>query len=112
MGEHHSITITEQLLESEDFMYKRGVLQQYHHSLGSLDAALHALVHNIIVGENQKGEVVEAMQQETRSYMMRNQLLLNQLGNRVTRSVAALDDQIDDRKSQQLTLTYENTPSG
>ncbi|WP_085992900.1 hypothetical protein [Oceanobacillus senegalensis] len=111
MGDYHSITVTEQILESKDLTHKKAILLKYKNRLGELDQSLYNLVNNIIIGEDQKGEVVDAMWLETILYMFRNRGILSQLETRINGAVDELDTQVDDMKTQQMTITYEDTPS-
>ncbi|MEC2158700.1 hypothetical protein [Virgibacillus halodenitrificans] len=111
MGEEHSITVRERILASEDFSHKKDTLMLYKNNLETLDKDFFTLVNGIIINEEQKGEVVEAMQQKTKTFRDKNENLLSQLDTEITRISNTLDDQIDDMKTQRMTITYEDTPS-
>lgn len=111
MEDYHSITVTERLLVSEDFSHKKEELQKHKDALSKNDEAFFSLVNKIIVGEDQKGEIVEAMKEETKLFTEQNNNLLDQVEQEINKAVNQLDNQIDAMKSQLLTITYENTPS-
>ncbi len=111
MKELHSLTVREGILESTSLLHKQKQLQDAIDDIHHIDEQFLNLVRNIIISEDQQGEIVKAMVEETERYTMTNRTLLTALENQSEQAVKSLDRQADDLKVQSLTITYEDTPS-
>ncbi|MBU5266816.1 hypothetical protein [Virgibacillus proomii] len=106
-----TITVTERIVASEDLTHKKQILRGYTDAIYQCDTAFLKLMDDIIVNEEQKGEIVEAMKEETKKLTTYNRNLLEHVDKRINKMVEGLDEQVDEMKKQSLTITYENTPS-
>ncbi|MBF0705421.1 MULTISPECIES: hypothetical protein [Bacillaceae] len=111
MKELHSLTVRERILESTSLLHKQKQLQDAIDDIHHIDEQFLNLVRTIIISEDQQGEIVKAMVEETERYTMTNRTLLTALENQSEQAVKSLDRQADDLKVQSLTITYEDTPS-
>jgi hypothetical protein len=108
MTDDRTITISHRLLPKVDLISKRDPLKKHMDTIESIDQSLMTLASNIIVGENQQGEIAEAMLKETSLYQTNCANLLEQLRHEMTRAVLTLDTQVDNMKTQPITLTFES----
>lgn len=106
-----TITVTEKVIASENLTHKKQILRKYTEEIFAIDKTFFNLMDDIIVNEDQKGEIVESMQEETKRITTYNRNLLDHIDKRILRIVRGLDEQVDEMKSQRMTITYENTPS-
>ncbi|AUJ23634.1 hypothetical protein CAI16_15105 [Virgibacillus dokdonensis] len=111
MKDIESITVTEKIVASENLMHKKQILRKYTEEIFKIDKTFFNLMDDIIVNEDQKGEIVEAMKEETKKLTTYNRNLLEHIDKRMNKIVQRLDEQVDEIKSQRMTITYENTPS-
>ncbi|QKY70146.1 hypothetical protein [Lentibacillus sp. CBA3610] len=107
-GDHHSITITEQLLDSEDFSDKKVTLKRHAENINECDTDFFKRVDDIIINEDQEGEIVESMLEETKKLQRQNLDLLEDVNRQINRTVTKLNEQIDDMKTQRLTIRYQD----
>lgn len=111
MKELHSLTVKEQILESTSLLSKQQQLQDAIDDIHHIDEQFLNMVRSIIISEDQQGEIVKAMEEETERYTMANRTLLTALENQSEQAVKSLNRQADDIKVQSITITYEDTPS-
>ncbi|UJW59211.1 hypothetical protein HXZ66_18235 [Bacillus sp. A116_S68] len=97
------------MLPKADLISKRDPIKKHMDTIESIDQSLMTLARNIIVGENQQGEIAEAMLKETSLYQTNCANVLEQIRHDITRAALSLDTQIDDMKTQPITLTFEST---
>lgn len=107
-GDHHSITVTEQLLDSEDFSDKKGVLKRYTEKINEYDTDFFKRVDDIIVNEDQKGEIVESMLEKTKSLKRQNLDLMEDVNQQINKTVTKLNEQVEEMKTQRLTIRYRD----
>lgn len=104
----HSITVTEELLLREDFSYKKNALRKHLDQMEKSDTEFFTLVHKIFIDEGQKGEIVDEMVQKTKRLEVRNRNLLSDTHFKIGQVVNRFNEQVDEMKQQQVTITYEN----
>ncbi|HLS08451.1 hypothetical protein [Lentibacillus sp.] len=107
-GDHHSITVTEQLLDSEDFSDKKGVLKRYSEKINECDTDFFKLVDDIIVNEDQEGEIVESMVEETNKLKRQNLDLIEDVNQQINKTVTKLNEQAEEMRTQRLTIRYRD----
>ncbi|GGB32115.1 hypothetical protein F3157_21745 [Virgibacillus dakarensis] len=107
-GDEHSITVTEKILDSEDLSDKKGILKNYTNSINDYDKAFFNLVDSIIVNEDQKGKIVEAMLEKTKKFKGHNQNLTEDVDQQINKTVNNLNEQVEDMKIQLLTIKYRD----
>lgn len=111
MDDLHSITVTESLLPSEDFSHKKDILRKHVGNILEQDDQFYKLIDNVIVGEDQEGKIVDAIQNETRLLQMRNISIGLDVNYKINKLVTNFNEQVEEMKEQRLTITYEDTPS-
>ncbi|WP_152655092.1 hypothetical protein [Oceanobacillus sp. CFH 90083] len=110
MEDLQTITVTEQLLPNEDYSNKKQILRDYLEEINDIDEDIYKKIDEIIIGENQKGEIVEALLSE--KVLMRREYMLKLITYlQVGTIVNNFTEQVEDMKQQKLTITYENTPT-
>ncbi|MBT2216457.1 hypothetical protein F3157_16120 [Virgibacillus dakarensis] len=107
-GDEHAITVTEKILDSEDLSDKKGILKKHTNRINDYDKAFFNLVDSIIVNEDQKGEIVEAMLEKTKKFKSHNQNLLEDVDQQINKTVTNLNEQVEDMKTQLLTIKYRD----
>ncbi|BAC13246.1 hypothetical protein ACFQ4N_09825 [Oceanobacillus iheyensis] len=111
MSELHSITVTENILSNEDFSYKKDTLRKHVNNIQEQDDQFYKLIEDVIVGEDQKGKIVDSLQSESRLLQLHDVSIGLTLNYKINRVVTNFNEQVEDMKEQRLTITYENTPS-
>ncbi|HLR63329.1 MAG TPA: hypothetical protein VK097_12940 [Lentibacillus sp.] len=107
-GDHHSITVTEQLLDSKDFSGKKGQLKRLTEKIDESDTDFFKRVDSIIVNEDQKGEIVDSMLEETKKLKRQNSDLIEEVNQQINKTVTKLNEQADEIKTQRMTLRYRD----
>ncbi|GGB59303.1 hypothetical protein GCM10011409_40950 [Lentibacillus populi] len=107
-GDEHAITVTEKILASEDLSDKKGILKKHTNRINDYDKAFFNLVDSIIVNEDQKGEIVEAMLEKTKKFKSHNLNLLEDVDQQINKTVNNLNEQVEDMKTQLLTIKYRD----
>ncbi|WP_078579011.1 hypothetical protein [Salipaludibacillus agaradhaerens] len=108
LTDDRTITISHRLLPKADLISKRDPLKKHMDTIESIDQSLMTLANNIIVGENQQGEIAETMLKETSLYQTNCANLLEQIRHEITRAALSLDTQVDNMKTQPITLTFKS----
>ncbi|WP_188725825.1 hypothetical protein, partial [Lentibacillus populi] len=93
---------------SEDLSDKKGILKKHTNRINDYDKAFFNLVDSIIVNEDQKGEIVEAMLEKTKKFKSHNQNLLEDVDQQINKTVTNLNEQVEDMKTQLLTIKYRD----
>ncbi|WP_010531762.1 hypothetical protein [Lentibacillus jeotgali] len=107
-GDDHSITVTEQLLDSEDFSDKKGILKRHTEKINECDTDFFKRVDSIIVNEEQKGEIVDSMLEETKKLKRQNFDLIEDVNQQITNTVTKFNEQVEEMKTQRLTIRYRD----
>ena len=107
-GDYHSITITEQLVDSEDFSDKKVTLKRHAENINECDMDFFKRVDDIIVNEDQKGEIVDAMLEKTKKLKRHNLDLIEEVNQQINKTVTKFNEQVDDMKTQRLTIRYRD----
>ncbi|MBA4538671.1 hypothetical protein H1Z61_16455 [Bacillus aquiflavi] len=107
MDNERSIKVTERIFELQNFDHKKPILNYYVDYFFQVDSQFFTLFHNLIINEQQKGEIVEAMKEESLNFAKENILLLNHLESRVDELVRELESQINEMNLQDMTITYK-----
>jgi len=103
-----SITVTEELLPQEDYSYKKETLLKYANNISECNADFSALVNRIFIDGGEKGKIVDEMTTKTKQLEVWNTSLLLDVNYRIGQIVNRFEEQVDDMKSQQVTISYEN----
>lgn len=108
MDDLHSMKVTEELLPREDFSDKKEALRKYVDRVSELDKDFSALVNSVFIGEGEKGEIVDQMLAKTKQMEIWNTNLLIDVDHSIGQIVNRFEEQVDDMKTQELTITYED----
>nr|WP_318540369.1 hypothetical protein [Terribacillus saccharophilus] len=103
-----TFTVTEQLIPNEDYTYKKQTLRKLVEDIQSKDDEFYTLVNNIIVGEDQKGKIIEAMKKETNQRKDHSEELLKDVFEKINKAVNSFNEQVEEMKEQRLSITYED----
>ncbi|GGK06830.1 hypothetical protein GCM10007063_31720 [Lentibacillus kapialis] len=107
-GNDHSITVTEQLLDSEDFSGKKGILKRHTEKINECDMDFFKRVDSIIVNEDQKGKIIDSMLDETKKLKRQNLDLIEDVNQQINKTVAKLNEQAEEMKTQRMTIRYRD----
>lgn len=111
MEDLQTITVTEQLIPNEDYSEKKQILRDYLEEINDIDVDIYKRIDEIIIGENQKGEIVEALLSE-KALLRQREFIIKQVAYlQVGTIVNNFTEQVEDLKEQKMTITYEDTPS-
>lgn len=102
----HSIKVTEQLLPSEDFSYKKTSLRKHVEQIDRCDTDFFSLTNKIFIDEGQKGEIVDEMISKTSQLKVWNINLLQDVDAKIGQIVNRFDEQVEEMKKQRITITY------
>jgi hypothetical protein len=111
MSDYSSSYVTKQILASEDHTYKSTILKRYTNEIASLDQQFLKLVKDIIFEEDSRGKVITAIENKADEQFKKNTMLLETADTRITKIVQKFDEQVDDMKTQSMTIYYEIIPS-
>lgn len=103
----HSIKVTERLLPSEDFSYKKTSLRKHLEQIEGCDSDFFSLTNKIFIDEGQKGEIVDEMISKTSKLRVWNTNLLLDVHSKIGQIVNRFDEQVEEMKKQQITITYK-----
>src|SRR5699024_5196882 len=95
------------LLASTDLSDKKQMLKKYTENIDDTDKELLELVHDVIVGYEQKGKIIEALKDETEKLKNHNEGLLEDADKRIDKMVTNLNEQVEDANEQRLKITYD-----
>lgn len=101
-----TVSFNEQLLPDESIDRKVDLLNEHAEALGTNSSTFFTLFSNIVINENQKGEIVETMQELTREQFIRHLLIKVALINKNKSVITRLESQIDENKTQSISATY------
>ncbi|UOQ83605.1 hypothetical protein [Gracilibacillus salinarum] len=66
------------------------------------------LIDSIIVNEDQKGEIIDSMLEQTQRLKQHNLQILEDTDQQISKMVTNINDQVEDINEQQMTLTYRD----
>ncbi|SDC91739.1 hypothetical protein SAMN05421663_10582 [Terribacillus halophilus] len=96
------------LLPAEDFNHLRSSLKKVAEPIWEEDEKFYKLVNQVIVGEDQKGKIMEAMKEETDRRKNLDAELTADTTKRINQIVYNLNDQVYELYFQQIFVTYSN----
>src|SRR5699024_2633854 len=97
----------ERLLPEEDLSGKKQTLRQYTDRIDDTDQDLRKLI-NEVIADDQKGEIVESLEEATQKLKKHKRELLEDADQRIQQMVANLNEQVEDLKEQRMKITYED----
>ncbi len=101
-----TVTFSARILPEVNHLDKINVLHQAIEQIESYDAQFNAAIEQVIVGEQQTGEWAKTMRETTDSLTKKANALTTDLKDQVQKSVVSFDRQVDDMKTQKITMNY------
>ncbi|MFS0560512.1 hypothetical protein AB1K91_07210 [Terribacillus sp. 179-K 1B1 HS] len=99
------------LIPEEDFSYKKAVLKSKVEDILDEDQVFYKLANNILVGEDQKGKVIDAMKDVTNKRSSRDTGINGRALEKIPTIVRNFSDQVADMKTQKATITFKEIAS-
>ncbi|MCM3226136.1 hypothetical protein [Terribacillus saccharophilus] len=103
-----TFSVTEQLIPNQDYTDKKKQLRTHVDNMRADDDEFYVLVNNIIVGEDQKGKIIDAMKKETTARKDHDESIYADVISKISKSVNSFNEQVADMKKQRLSITYED----
>jgi hypothetical protein len=103
-----TFSVTEQLIPNQDYTDKKKQLRTHVDNMRADDDEFYALINNIIVGEDQKGKIIDAMKKETTARKDRDESIYTDVISKINKAVNSFNEQVADMKKQRLSVTYED----
>lgn len=100
-------TFQRKLLTYEDIRYKTKILQTHLQDLHECNQEFNNLFVDLIVSGDQSGRIMERAREKLDTVKNKNNYLLEELDRQIVHSVNNLHGQVDDMKTQSITVTYE-----
>ncbi|MGP4039673.1 hypothetical protein ACTWP4_07205 [Gracilibacillus sp. D59] len=104
----HTITISEVIMDSEDLQHKKTILKRHTEEIVEQDDHFYKLIDSIFINEDQKGEIIDSMLEQTQRLKRENLQIVEDVDQQIVKLVTNLNDQVDDIKEQRMTLTYRD----
>lgn len=105
------ITFHTAIRKSDDHLYKINILNQFVDQIEDQDHQFQAMIQNVIVGEEQDGEWANSMEESTNKFTKKAELITADLKDEIKRSVITYDQQVEQMKQQEVTITYTQNGS-
>lgn len=108
----YTLTVTDRILKHEDFNYKSEYLHNYVEKLHKYNDELYSKINQVLISENQQGNVVKLLKKNALDYRSSNQNIQHELHRRIHSAVLSFNDQVDAMKIQQYKITYKKRTPG
>ena len=107
MGQKRTFQATEQLIPNKDYSVKKKALTTPIDGIRENDERFYSYVNKIIISEDQKGKIIDAMKKETTSRMNHDEGLCEDVTRKINKAVNTFNEQVADMKEQRISVTYE-----
>lgn len=111
MPSDESITITEQILPTEDQLYRKQSFQSALDRIAEVDQQLQQLVIRFGSEGGSSGKTIEAMEEKASQQRTSHTVVLNDSETTIDQSIQRFDEQVDAMKTQNMTIYYKNNLS-
>lgn len=108
MGQKRTFQATEQLIPNKDYSEKKKALTTPIDGIRENDEQFYSYVNKIIISEDQKGKIIDAMKKETANRMNHDDTLCEDVTRKINKAVNTFNEQASDMKEQRITVTYED----
>ncbi|WP_077305054.1 hypothetical protein [Terribacillus halophilus] len=99
------------LIPEEDFSHKKSVLKRKIDEIQDEDQIFYKLANNVLVGEDQKGKVIDAMKDITTKRSSRDTGINERSLEKIPTIVRNFSNQVADMKTQSATITFKEVAS-
>lgn len=100
-----------ELIPEEDFSHKKSVLKRKVEEIQGEDQTFYKLANNVLVGEDQKGKVIDAMKDVTTKRSSRDTGINERALEKIPTIVRNFSNQVADMKTQRATITFKEIAS-
>jgi ArsR family metal-binding transcriptional regulator len=108
MGQQRTFQATEQLIPNKDYSDKKKALKTPVDGIRENDERFYSYVNKIIINEEQKGKIIDAMKKETAERMNHDEELCEDINEKINKAVNTFNEQVADMKEQRISVTYED----
>ncbi|MFS0562051.1 hypothetical protein AB1K91_15045 [Terribacillus sp. 179-K 1B1 HS] len=108
MGQQRTFQATEQLIHNGDHSDKKKVLKTPIDGIRENDKDFYSYVNKIIISEDQKGKIIDAMKKETTDRMKHDEVICEDITKKVNKAVNTFNEQVTEMKEQRISVTYED----
>jgi hypothetical protein len=99
------------LIPEEDFSHKKSVLKRKIDEIQEEDQIFYKLANNVLVGEDQKGKVIDAMKDITTKRSSRDTGINEGSLEKIPTIVRNFSNQVADMKTQRATIRFKEVAS-
>ena len=100
-----------ELIPEEDFSHKKSVLRHKVEEIQGEDQTFYKLANNVLVGEDQKGKVIDAMKDVTTKRSSRDTGISERALEKIPTIVRNFSNQVAGMKTQRATITFKEIAS-
>lgn len=108
MPSDESIRYTRQIVDSEDHLYRKTLFQSSLDRIAAVDEQMQKLVKRFGSEGGSSGKTIEAMEEKADQQLINNKMVLGEAEDMVDKAVKAFDHQVDEMKTQTMTLYYQD----
>ncbi|TDL30939.1 hypothetical protein E2R51_16585 [Jeotgalibacillus sp. S-D1] len=111
MPSDESISITEQILPTEDQLYRKQSFISALDRIAEVDQQLQQLVKRFGSEGGSSGKTIEAMEEKANQQRTSQNIILNSAESTIDQAIKRFDEQVDAMKTQNMTIYYKNNLS-
>jgi hypothetical protein len=98
-----------QVIPEEDHSYKGRRLRQSIEEIQDKDDEFYSLINNVIVGEDQKGKIMDQMSAVAFMRKLNEQKLYMSLALKTIKVIGNYSERVEDNKRQKVVLAYNQS---